>query len=83
MIKKYSKSQANFICILCIPFSKQKQKIKKIFFKTGYNWYKFQKCCIPTLIRSNLYPRAGYNWLQKIQMCKKASVYNDLRDARI
>lgn len=83
MIKKYSKSQANFICTLCIPFSKQKQKIKKIFFKTGYNWYKFQKCYIPTLILRNLYPGLGYNWLQKIQMCRKASVYNDLRDARI
>ena len=74
MIKKCSKSLANFICILCIPFSKQKQKIKKIFFKSGYNWYKFQKCCIPTLIRSNLYPRAGYNWLQKIQKFKKLAI---------
>ena len=74
MIKKYSKSLTNFICILCILFSKQKQKIKKIFFKSGYNWYKFQKCYIPTLIRSNLYPRAGYNWLQKIQKFKKLAI---------
>lgn len=83
MMKKYSKSQANFICTLCILFSKQKQKIKKIFLKSGYNWYKFQKCYIPTFIRRNLYPETGYNWLQKIQKYEKARNCNDLRVAHI
>ena len=74
MMKKYSKSWANFICTLVYPFFIKKEKIFFIFFKSGYNGYKLNKLAIPTLIRSNLYLLPGYNWIQKIQLFKKLAI---------
>ena len=74
MMKKYSKSWANFICTLVYPFFIKKEKIFFIFFKSGYNGYKLNKRAIPTLIRSNLYLLPGYNWIQKIQLFKKLAI---------